>query len=278
MRSARSRLGAAMVLVAACGVAALAEPRAYADASAPPPFPTNCPGPQNPPAGYFNPTPAQPTPPPTYTGPTYKGPVPYEIPFKAIINGGDIELPPNVRIPHLYASLCGLISAPTLAGTIAPDNINFATPNVYIAGLEALPATVAFGKLQSSIDLTPAHNGGLDITISGETNESVSTLGMTCGLTLNALFTTQTDGALSGQPVTGPTEQGQAEAVSNSFDVPAVQTSDSCPPSIAQTFTKLLGLPAPAGVGKFSTPFCFDFELEGVNSPKPTSQCPWPSS
>ena len=286
----RARVAGMLVLLTVIGLLAVVDQRpAFGDAHAPPPFPSACnnapdetyPGPQYPPPGYPNPPPPATT---TYlyNGHLYSGPIPYEVPFKAIINGGEIDLPPNVTIPNIYASLCGWVQLPQLSGTIQPSTINIATPNVYIAGLEALPANVSFGTLQSTIDLTPAHNGGLDITLSGSTNQSVTTLGMTCGITLNAQFTTKTDGALSGDPVTGPTKQGQAESVANSFAVPAVQTSNSCPPSIAQTFNKLLGLPAPAGLATFKTPFCFDFELEGVNNPATTkpagSPCNWPSS
>jgi hypothetical protein len=286
---ARVRLTGLLVAVLLSALlAAVGQRPAYGDAHAPPPFPSSCdnapdeqyPGPQYPPPGYPNP------PPPggyLYNGHLYTGQIRYEVPFKAIINGGNINLPPNVKIPNLYASLCGWVQLPELSGTIKPSSINIATPNVYVAGLEALPANVSFGTLQATMDPTPAHNGGLDITLTGPTNESVTTLGMTCGLTLNATFTTKTDGSLSGQPVTGPSMQGQAAAVSNSFSVPAVQTSDSCPPSIAQTFNKLLGLPAPAGLGTFETPFCFDFELEGLNNPAspsahPNPSCPWPQS
>ena len=276
MRLARGRLGAAALLATAGIVCVVSQSPAHADATAPPPFPTNCPPAQYPPPGYPNPPPVTPF---LYNGKVYTGQVNYEVPFKAIINGGEIDLPPNVKIPHLYASLCGLVQLPDLSGTIGPDNFNIATPNVYVAALEALPASVKFGQLKSTIDLTPAKNGGLNITIQGSTTESVSTLSntVTCGLTLNALFTTKADGRLTGAPVTGPTMQGQAVAVSNSFPVPPVQASNSCPPSIAQTFNQLLGLPAPAGVGTFKTPFCFDFELQGINTPTPTSQCPWPS-
>ena len=277
MRRARGRLGAAIVLTTA-GTVALSQAPAHADATAPPPFPTNCPAAQFPPPGYPNPPPATPF---LYNGKLYSGPIPYEVPFKAIISGGEIDLPPNVKIPHIYASLCGLIQLPDLSGTIGGDNVVFPpnTPNVYVAGLEALPSSVSFGQLKSTIDLNPAPNGGLNITITGSTNASVSTLSntVTCGLNLNASFTTKHDGILSGAPVTGPTMQGQAEAVSNSFAVPAVQASNSCPPSIAQTFNHLLGLPAAPGVGTFKTPFCFDFELEAINTPTPTAQCPWPS-
>ncbi|HET7522971.1 MAG TPA: hypothetical protein VFJ79_02390 [Acidimicrobiales bacterium] len=287
----RTRLGGILALVAAClALALVGQKPAYGDAHAPPAFPASCdtsqpetyPGPQFPPPGYPNPPPSAATP-YVYAGPAqfgggkaYSGVVRYEVPFKAIINGGSINLPPNVKIPNLYASLCGWVQLPDLSGTIQPSTINIATPNVYVAGLEALPANVAFGTLTATMDPTPAHNGGLDITLAGPTNASVSTLGMNCGITLNAMFTTKTDGKLSGQPVTGPTMQGQAAAVSNSFAVPAVQTDASCPPSIAQTFNKLLGLPAPAGLGTFETPFCFDFELQGINQPKATGSCPWP--
>lgn len=279
----RTRFAGLLVLVLVCGALAfVGQKPAYGDAHAPPAFAASCdnaqdeqyPGPQYPPPGYPNPPPAGGY---LYNGHLYTGQIRYEVPFKAIINGGNISLPPNVKIPNLYASLCGWVQLPDLSGTIQPGTINIATPNVYVAGLEALPANVAFGTLHASMDPTPAQNGGLDITLSGPTTQSVTTLGMTCGLTLNASFTTKTDGKLSGQPVTGATMQGQAAAVSNSFPVPAVQTSDSCPPSIAQTFNKLLGLPAPAGLATFQTPFCFDFELQGLNQPAATAACPWPT-
>lgn len=247
-------------MLLSAGAYALADPPAFADPSAPPPFaslPSPCPGPASPPSS-----------------PTY------EVPFRAIIYDGEITLPPNVVIPHLFATSCGTVRLPQLSGTITASNIVLAEPNVYVAGLEALPVNVSFGGLKANIVLTPAHNGGLDITVSGSTSASVTTLGFTCGIQLNATFTTQTDGRLSGQPVTGPTEQGQAVVVSNSFPVPAVVGSDAgrCPPSVAQTFNKVLGLPAPAGVGTFVAPFCFDFELEHTTIPPRSPSCPWPSS
>jgi len=261
-----------MLLALGAAVALGPSGRAAADAKAPPAFPTNCPKAQYPPAGY----------------PLTSKPIPYEVPFKGIIANGEITLPPYVVIPHLYASVCGLVSLPTLTGTIAADNINLATPNIYIAGLEALPASVKFGNLSADLLTTPAANGGLDTTLAGDTTSSVSTLcsststascDMTCSIVINAEFSTLTSipGGPTGLPITGPTKSGQAEVVSNSFAVPAVQASTTCPAPIAQTFNKLLGLPARAGVGTFSAPFCFDFELEGINNPTKNSHCPWPS-
>jgi hypothetical protein len=267
-----SRVGACALLVASTCVFALTnDTPAFAEATRPPPFPTNCPAAQNPAPGAAL---------------TAKF-TPYEVPFKGIISGGLIQLPPDVEIPNLYASVCGLVQLPQLTGTIQSANIALATPLIYIGGphngqdgLEALPATVKFGELIATINLTPAHNGGLDITLHGDTTASVTTLGMTCGITLNATFTTLTSGKLSGQPVTGPTKSGQAEVVSNSFSVPPVVGSNTglCPPSIAQTFNQLLGLPVGPGVGTFVAPFCFDFELEGVNNPTSSKACPWPSA
>jgi hypothetical protein len=264
----RLAAAAAMLLLLAVAVAVGPSGRATADATAPPAFPTNCPAAQYPPAGY----------------PLTSKPIPYEVPFKGIIYDGTITLPPYVVIPHLYASVCGLVMLPQLTGTIEADNIHLATPNIYIAKLEALPASVVFGNLSADLSPTPAANGGLDATLAGDTTSSVSTLGMKCSIVLNAEFSTLTSipGGPSGQPITGPTEAGQAEVVSDSFAVPAVQASTTCPAPIAQTFNKLLGLPARAGVGTFTAPFCFDFELEGTNNPMDAPvknpNCPWPAS
>lgn len=253
--------GAALLTSAAVGFAAVVdEGVAAADPSAPPPYSSlqgACPGPEYPP----------------------KDPQ-YGVPFRAIIFNGQITIPPNIVIPHLFATACGLVTLPSLSGSITGSNIKVAAPNVYIAGLEALPVDVSFGQLSATISLTPAHNGGLDVTVNGTTTASVSTLGMTCSITLDAKFTTLTDGALTGQPVTGPTTEGQAVTVSNSFAVPGVVGSDSsrCPPSVAGAFNQALHLPAPAGTGKFTAPFCFDFELMNTDAPKPTANCPWPTA
>lgn len=267
-RQAAIRVVAALLVTSAGSVFAISDaPPAFADASAPPPFSSlSSPCPK---ATY-----------PALGAPANAPFTPYGVPFRAIIFDGEITLPPNVVIPHLYAVACGLVQLPQLTGTITASNIQLATPNIYVAGLEALPATVKFGKLTASVSLTPASNGGLDVAVSGTTLASVTTLGFTCGITLNASFTTQTSGKLSGQPVTGPTQQGQAVVVGNSFSVPAVVGSNSgtCPPSVAQTFNKVLGLPAAPGVGTFSAPFCFDFELEKTTLPPRTPACPWPSS
>lgn len=277
IRAAVGRVvGAAMLTSAAVGFAAVAAaPSASADPTAPPPFSSlsNCPG-ESGPALFAKPTDPF---------------VPVKVPFKAIIFDGQITIPPDILIPHLYATACGTVTLPQLSGNISSSDIVLANPNVYIncepptrTGncLEDLPTKVSFGDLNASIALTPAHNGGLDITVTGSTVASVSELGFTCGISVNATFTTKTDGSLSGQPVTGPTEQGQAEVVSNSFAVPAVVGSNtgSCPPSVAQTFNQVLGLPAAAGRGTFTAPFCFDFELMGINQPPPTASCPWPRS
>ena len=277
LRSTAGRItGAGMLVLASVAFAAVGDaPAAGADPTAPPPFSSlqNCPG-ESGPALFAKPTDPF---------------VPIKVPFKAIIFGGQITIPPDILIPHLYATACGTVTLPQLSGTITSSDIVLASPNVYVncepptkTGncLEDLPTKVSFGDLDAGIALTPAHNGGLDITVTGSTQASVSELGFTCGISVKATFTTKPAGSLSGQPVTGPTEQGQAEVVSNSFSVPAVVGSNtgSCPPSVAQTFNQVLGLPAAAGRGTFTAPFCFDFELMGINKPPPTTNCPWPRS
>lgn len=268
-RLARSRAGrfalAGLLVLAAVAFTAIPDvPTASADPSAPPPYPAAC-------LQQVAGNPAK--------GAALNAPyTPYEVPFKAIIFNGNITIPPNIVIPHLFATACGDVQLPSLDGTITSSDIVVATPNVYVAGLEALPTSISFGQLNAGISLTPAHNGGLDITVSGSTAASVTTLGITCSIILKAQFTTKTDGSLTGQPVTGPTQQGQAVTVSNSFAVPAVVGSNSgtCPPSVAQAFNRALHLPAAAGVGKFVAPFCFDFELEHTTPPAATAACPWP--
>lgn len=279
MRSKRLRRGLAAMGAVVLSLAAVymtGSRRAYADATAAPSVPpSQCPASQYPPAHYPNPTPSDPNP------PGYHGPIPYEVPFTGTIADGQITVPPNIVVPHIYAAICGLVQLPQLSGVILPGDVHFPpnTPNVYVAGLEALPVKVDFtANLIAGIAPTPAPNGGLNISITTSNATTESTLGMSCSVVLdNVTFTTETSGTLTGKPVTGPTEAGQAQAVSNDFPIPAVQPSPSCPPAIAATFNKLLGLPLPAGVGTFVAPFTFVFEIQcppAPGAPAPPYTCP----
>jgi hypothetical protein len=290
--------------------------RAFADATGPPTIPPNdCPSSQSPPPNYQNPSNNPYLPPPNYTrdpnqttGPAFHGPIPYKVPFSGSILDGQIYIPgnstrPSVLVPHVYAAICGQVMLPQLTGVIngsdptvagnPPGGIHFPphSPNVYVNGanptaattgyLEALPITVNFTQpLVAPIVPVAAPNGGLNISITTSNQAAQTSLGMTCSLVLNNVtFTTQTSGALTGKPVTGPTAAGTAEAVSNNFPVPAVQASPTCPPAVAYTYNKLLGLPLPAGVASFTSPFTFVFELDCPPPPGQSSsdypyQCP----
>jgi hypothetical protein len=269
----RLRLSVAGCCLLAVSATFLIHPvRVAADASGPPALPNggaNCPLPQYPPPGYGINQPR----------------IAYEVPFVGTIEDGQISLPstgptqPAVLIPHIFASVCGVVQLPSFTGLIKSSNIYLAATNVYVGGLEALPVQVGFGDLTAQVALQPAANGGLNISLAAPTTPSLQSLGMTCALPLPPVtFTTGTSGPgrLSGRPVTGPTHAGQAEVVSNDFPIPAVPATAHCPAAIAATFNKLLGLPAPAGRGVFTAPFTFDFELTcKIESPQvPCSQQP----
>jgi hypothetical protein len=275
VRTAASAVAAA--LLAITGIMTTAGSRAFADATAPPPVnQTQCPAAQAPPPGYPNPPPSA-SDPYLYHGKSYYGVIRDEVPFSGSIDDGQVSIPPAVVVPHIFASVCGLVLLPELSATIQAGDVHFPTdtPNVYVSGLEALPITLTFtAPLTSTIAPVPAANGGLDVAVTASNEGSTcspsaprtscpaTSLGMSCSVVLNSVtFTTQTSGRLTGQPITGPTKSGQATLVSNDFPVPAVQPSSQCPPAVAFTLNKLLGLPKPAGEATFTAPFKFDFEL-----------------
>jgi hypothetical protein len=280
-RRVRAAAATASAAVLALTGMTTAGSRAFADATAPPPIiQSQCPAAQAPPPGYPNPPPAASNP-YIYKGKPYSGVIPDEVPFSGSIDDGQVSIPPAVLVPHIFASVCGLVLLPYLSATIQPGNVHFPTdtPNVYVPGmkaLEALPITLTFtAPLTSAIAPVPAANGGLDVSVTASNEGSTcspsaprtscpaTSLGMSCSVVLNSVtFTTQTSGRLTGQPITGPTKSGQAILVSNDFAIPAVQASSLCPPPVAYTFNKLLGLPKPAGQATFTAPFRFDFELE----------------
>jgi hypothetical protein len=300
------------LLGASSGLLALRGARpASADASGPPDYSvlTDCPGQQNPPAGYaVNGTYRGHSDPQTVESNLNSGQIGYLIPFRGTIGrqagvdnstvsdaGGEVVIPsvnpsmPALIIPHIYGVVCGLITLPELKGIISGSNLKLSSVNAYIGSapqvsqafpdaIEALPLAVTFpGFLSAGVLPTPAHNGGLDVTLAGATSATISldgtpgvapnALGTSCPLNIPTLsFSTlnsaQINGfTVDGQPVTGPVENGQAEVVSNPFAVPAITTGPTCPTVVAQAVNKLLGLPLPAGRAIFVAPFTFDFEI-----------------
>ncbi len=308
-RRVRPWMGAAAAaLVAVTGLVGVNQRPAFGDASAPPKPNTACPPAQAPPPGYPNPPPPA-SRPYAYNGHNFSGPIPYEIPFKGTIGsasnaGATLSLKstspsqPNILVPHIYAAVCGVISLPSLVGSLPPGDVNLAsndsasgaslpnTANVYVGGVEAFPLYITFGNLTASVVKTPAANGGLDVTVNGSNMASFdatgtpnfpNTLGTNCPVAIpNVPLTTLTSGALSGQPVTGGFHSGVALAVADNFAIPAVQPSSSCPPALAQTVNKFVGLPARAGVASLTVPITFNFGLEQAPPYDKDLMCPCP--
>lgn len=306
-RRVRPWMGAAAaVLVTAAGLVTVNAGAAFGDASspngAPPP---NCPPAQAPPPGYPNP----PSGAFTFHGHRFSGQILYKIPFTGTIGsannaGGTLTLKstsptqPTIVVPHIYAKVCGTVSLPSLMGSIPPGAVSLAsndainndttplpnTANVYVGGVEAFPLYLQFGNLFATVSKTPAHNGGLDVVVNGSnsatfdatgTPNNPNTLGTNCPVTIPSVpLTTLTSGALVGQPVTGPFHGGVALAVANDFAIPAVQPSPSCPPVIAQTVNKFVGLPAAPGTASLTVPITFNFLLDQAPPYDKNLTCP----
>ncbi len=298
---------AASVLVAVTGLVTINAGAAFGDASSPAQAPNPvCPPAQAPPPGYPNPPPASGF---NYNGRHFSGQILYKIPFSGTIGsptnaGGTLTIKstspsqPTILVPHIYAKVCGTISLPSLVGSIPPGAVSLSskdainnnttslpnTANVYVGGVEAFPLYLQFGNLTASVNPTPAHNGGLDVVVNGSNSASFdatgtpnfpNTLGTNCPVTIPSVpLTTLTSGALVGQPVTGPFHGGVALTVANNFAIPAVQPSPSCPPAIAQTINKFVGLPAAPGLASLTVPITFDFLLDQAPPYDKNLTCP----
>lgn len=305
--SARRRLllglAGLVLLVVTSGVLVLrGQLAASADGSGPPPPPANCPGQQYP--GQQNPDHTYPvdgayydhTNPANVKAHLGQGNIGYLVPFKGTINGGTVLVPstdptkPGLALPRIWGSVCGLIALPELTGFIFPQDVVLHSVNAYIGttplapqkpsnAIEALPLAIGFGTQTAGVVKTPAHNGGLDATLGGQQQATISldgtpgarpnALGTSCPLKLSVTFSTlgaaQVGGqTFTGQPVTGPVMGGQAEVVSNNFPIPAVTPGPTCPAVVAQAVNRMLGLPLPPGRAVFDAPVSFDFE---VNQP-----------
>jgi hypothetical protein len=144
--------------------------------------------------------------------------------------------------------LFGLISAPQ---TVAIDGplVGTATSTANIASvLAAIGANPDDPAFPATVPATSSE------TVSQPLTATVNLLGFKCSIgPFTPVLTTGTSGSLTGTTLTGPQNLTSLTAtltgslVANTFAVPAIQSSSSCPELLAVASNLLLGLPLAAG-------------------------------
>lgn len=170
--------------------------------------------------------------------------------FHATFKNGTLKLG-SATATGLAADACGFIVANpdgTLVSTVQPGDIAFTPVSVKILFL-SLPSTVTVNApLSGPVQIGPAFDSA-DISLTANLSAAASLLGFKCTIgPLTPTLTTGTSGSLTGTTFTGDLTSGfSGKVVANSFAVPAIKSSSSCPGLIAGLSNLLVGLPAKPG-------------------------------
>lgn len=172
--------------------------------------------------------------------------------FVTTLSNGVTKLGSSATITGSTAKACGVakFAGKGIVGTIKPANITFA------------PVTTTDGPLSfpTTLKATSALTGPLTLGFKGDgaafTGSILATAdiyGQSCDIPLTVTLTTGKSGALKGQIFTFDKKGlGRGKLVSNTFAVPAIQSSSTCNLVIATLSNKLLGLPLAAGASSIT--------------------------
>ncbi|MFB6166367.1 MAG: beta strand repeat-containing protein [Haloarculaceae archaeon] len=139
---------------------------------------------------------------------------------------------------------CGRVvaSVDSQAGTysVAPGDLDF-NLSIYAAALDKNVTVVvtAPNGLSGDMDLQTGH-----MTLDGDLQITVPSLGDTCGTSANITATTGTDGGLTGTPLTVDGNTAEGTVVDNTFRVDSVS---GCGWALNSAGDSQFGLPSPSG-------------------------------
>jgi hypothetical protein len=183
------------------------------------------------------------------------------------IADGTLSIGNDIETTGLSATICGLLRFPQLTVSIPgvpctpvterTGCISFGVASTDIDGAVDLPTTFTAGPTEVAVDKTPAPNGGLALSITTEvtTHVHIARFGVDCSVgPITVRFTTGTSGPLTGAAVTGPLTLATAKIVGASFPIPGAAASSTCPSALLPATDRLVGLPAAAGIGRFTAP------------------------
>ena len=137
----------------------------------------------------------------------------------------------------------------TLVATVPQANLRFAPISVPIALFGLISVPVRIEPVSDFTGPVTFADDGIHIGLSGQVVAHVQVLLSTCTLgPFRAALTTETSGALTGVPFTGPEPANLAgKLVGNEDPVPAARSTWRCPFPVSSLLNAITGLPSPAG-------------------------------
>jgi hypothetical protein len=149
-----------------------------------------------------------------------------------------------INLPNIAGTFCGLLELPNETATVQPANLAINPVQVGL-GRAVVPATVIATSISTgSVAITPASNGGLEVTLSVPAAAQTGLLGVSCILPTALDLSTAVPG---GSPLVGPLRTGaQATLVQTGFtvgDAESTGATGTCPSYLAAQVDTLLALP-----------------------------------
>jgi hypothetical protein len=184
---------------------------------------------------------------------------PYQLGFVAEVGPGSLVAGP-VAVNGITAKVCGIATvvegrgpcAVTAEVTVPPDGQKFGPLNATITELPGLSPQIPFTPdakgLTSGLGCGSSANG-LSVTAVANVGGHAGLFGLSCGLDLTIDLTAT---------ITGPIDNGldlSGTFRSNSFGIPAVSPSPSCPGGVTTNLNSIVGLPLPPGKAVLDLPF-----------------------
>ena len=177
--------------------------------------------------------------------------------FKAVLDNGNMKIGSLASSSGNRVDVCGLIGINadgSLSTNVDPANVQFTGGAIKVLFLSIPASLTPAGPVTGGGGFNP--DGSLSATFTAPIQANVSLLGFNCTLgPLAPTLTTGASGALTGQnlvPVDG-TNDAKGKLVANSFGVPAIKSTRTCPFFVSGLVN--LGLGLPLAPGKSSVTF-----------------------
>ena len=181
--------------------------------------------------------------------------------FNATFSNGTASIGTAAKGSGLSGTACGALK-PVLGGftlDVPAANISFAPTTLKLFGIISVPSTITVdGPMTGTVTgptSNPAGTLSFEQTSAAPLTSTVKLLGFTCSVgPFTPVLTTGTSGSLTGTPLTGTLTAQTGTLVSNTFSVPAIQGSPTCPGFIAGLSNSTLGLPLAPGKSSLTLP------------------------
>jgi hypothetical protein len=171
---------------------------------------------------------------------------PYRLAFTGTLTGTlRINASPvgAITLPPIDGTFCGRLELPIERASVAPRDLHFSPVTVRIARANVPARIGGEGVTVGSVGVSPAANGGLDLTLAAPVGARTGLFGVSCLLPVDLRLSTT---AAGGSPLVGPLTNARATITQTGFTIGRAEstgTAGTCPSYLAARVDRLVGLP-----------------------------------